>query len=42
MYQLCKSDQVIVPGSYWWEVNISFSNGLVPLGNKPLPAPMST
>ena len=27
---------------YWWEVNIVSGNGLVPLGNKPLPEPMLT
>ena len=26
----------------WWEVNIGSGNGLVPLGNKPLPEPMLT
>ena len=25
---------------YWWQVNIGSGNGLVPSGNKPLPAPM--
>ena len=28
--------------SYWWWINISSGNGLVPSGNKPLPEPMLT
>ena len=27
---------------YWWYVNIGTGNGLVPLGNKPLPEPVLT
>ena len=27
---------------YWWEVNIGSGNGLVLLGNKPLPESMLT
>ena len=29
-------------GSYWWWINVGSGNGLVPLGNKPLPEPMLT
>ena len=34
--------QMNVDQAYWWYVNICSGNGLVPLGNRPLPEPMLT
>ena len=36
------ASQVNVKGAYWWRVTIGSGNGLVLLGNKPLPVPMVT
>ena len=41
-YSLWNYPQVILIGTYWWQVNIGSGNGLVPSGNKPLPEPMLT
>ena len=41
-HHLWNCSDMNVTGLHWWSVNIGSGNGLVPLGNKPLPEPMLT